>query len=68
MSHPSRLNTHARLLGIRLGLGDLNRPQPCMGYANACVCDDCRERQQLAHADTGPRPRQPWEVRSRKAA
>lgn len=59
-----------RILGLALGIGDIIQPAPCMGYANACVCTDCTERQRLADERSArPAPRQPWEVRPpRKAA
>jgi hypothetical protein len=38
------LDLDARLLGIRLGLGDLNRRNYCSGYQNACPCSECRSR------------------------
>jgi hypothetical protein len=54
-----RLSWSARELGLRLGLGDLQDSEICHGYANACVCSECVER------EDGPkrveRLRQPWE-------
>lgn len=34
----------------------------CHGYANACPCDECVERDRLAGVDLTA-PLQPWEVR-----
>lgn len=63
----------ARILGLILGLGDLDQPSPCHGYQNACVCNDCRERQRLQDkrdqaaaskvAELAVAPAQPWEPR-----
>lgn len=50
-----------RLLGMRLGLGDLGARVVCMGYQNGCVCADCLERQE--HGREKPQEiRQPWEA------
>lgn len=69
---PQRMSRSARLLGLTLGLGDLTSYEPCMGYANACICTDCRgrHRAQIARelAVTNLPPRQPWEAITRKAA
>lgn len=49
-----------RLLGMRLGLGDLGLRVRCMGYANACVCPECVARSE--QRDERPESvRQPWE-------
>jgi hypothetical protein len=57
-----------RILGLMLGLGDIVQPPICHGYVNACVCDDCTERQQLANESVAKLPaRQPWEPRKAAA-
>lgn len=64
-----QLDWPARILGFHLGLGDLQRSQPCMGYQNACVCTDCREREIEREAEAAKAtPRQPWEPTARNAA
>lgn len=63
---PQRMSRSARLLGLTLGLGDIQTYEPCMGYANACVCTHCRARQRALIATN--LPRQPWEPLTRKAA
>jgi hypothetical protein len=59
------IDRDARLLGLTLGLGDIVQQPICHGYANACICDDCTERQDLADkraANVAELPaRQPWE-------
>lgn len=47
-----------RVLGLHLGLGDLQLCPPCHGYANACICIDCMAREQLPKPAPAP---QPWE-------
>lgn len=38
------------------------RPSPCMGWANACVCEWCLARDR--HPKPAPdQPRQPWQPR-----
>lgn len=34
-----------RLLALRLGLGSLERAEPCHGYANLCLCAACVDRE-----------------------
>jgi hypothetical protein len=61
-----------RTLGWHLGLGDLAQQDApkCHGYANACRCPECRERERL----TMEQPlevrdvRQPWELQDAEAA
>jgi hypothetical protein len=53
------LGWDARELGFRLGLGDLQRAPICHGYANACVCADCRAREETP--EPGKPAPQPWE-------
>lgn len=48
-----------RLLGMRLGLGDLEPRVRCMGYANACVCPVCVERSERPEQRE---IKQPWEA------
>lgn len=39
----------------------IDPPKPCMGYANACICESCKER--AIAPRTAPEPiRQPWDV------
>lgn len=38
------VDTDARELGLRLGLGDLNASTPCHGWQCGCVCLECSER------------------------
>lgn len=54
-----RLSWSDRELGFRLGLGDLESRPICHGYANACGCAHCLERENAPQQ--GERPRQPWE-------
>jgi hypothetical protein len=54
------LDWPARELGLRLGLGDLNRSVPCMGFQNCCKCPECAEREQAPEI-VAP-VRQPWET------
>lgn len=51
----------ARALGFILGLGDLNTRPICHGYAHACVCAECVERERLARCPVVA-VRQPWEL------
>lgn len=55
------LGVSARLLGLHLGLGDLNRPEVCHGYQNACQCSHCLARENPVIVE---RVRQPWELAS----
>lgn len=48
-----------RMLGWRLGLGDLKDSPVCFGYVNACVCDECTARDELKPSEPVS---QPWEV------
>lgn len=58
--HPTPSITVAdRMLAMRLGLGDLIVPSPCMKYQNACVCAECVTR---AETPAPVRVRQPWEL------
>lgn len=50
-----------RALALRLGLGDLVYPQPCHGYENGCVCDECVERSMGPPEEPATIP-QPWDV------
>jgi hypothetical protein len=63
---PPAFSLDARILAVRLGLGDLVRPEPCMGWANGCVCTDCLERDKTPTPE--PAAAQPWEPRSLRAA
>jgi hypothetical protein len=38
------LDPAPRELGLRLNLGDLNRPPVCHSYPNGCDCESCGER------------------------
>lgn len=38
------LDPDARMLGVLLGLGDLNRPPRHPGYSTGCRCLECRAR------------------------
>jgi hypothetical protein len=38
------LDPDARLLGFKLGLGDLNHHNPCRGYSAGCECAECVKR------------------------
>lgn len=42
---PRTIPLDARRMSVRLGLGPLIDPKPCMGYYNACVCDACLTRE-----------------------
>ena len=47
------------------------RSPVCHGYANVCVCAECRQREKHAKDGKPPAPRQPWQPRppeSREAA
>lgn len=37
----------ARALAFRLEGFDLDIHRPCHGYANACVCEGCKRREEL---------------------
>lgn len=65
-----------RRMALRAGLGDLNRPPACKGYANGCRCPRCTATLALIaeHRAAGRNPftpegklaarpakRQPWE-------
>jgi len=50
-----------RVLGIHLGLGDLQPLAICHGYSCACQCSQCLERERDRPA--GPAP-QPWEAKA----
>lgn len=53
------LDPEPRKLAFMLGLGDLNHT-PCHGYANACVCLECVERQRVGRRRKR-RVALPWE-------
>lgn len=55
------LSLDARLLGLKLGLGDLNRPEPCHGYQHGCDCSVCLEREKHPEPAAAPAS-QPWEL------
>lgn len=61
------IGLEARRLGLLLGLGDLDHPPVCHGYANCCVCDDCAERQRIV-STVIELPRQPWDARAERDA
>jgi hypothetical protein len=50
-----------RVLGLHLGLGDLQPAPICHGYQNACVCSECLERESAPDVALVP-VRQPWET------
>lgn len=42
---PAALSIDARVVGYKLGLGDLQQPDEiCHGYRCACLCTSCLER------------------------
>lgn len=53
-----RIDWNARLLGMKLGLGDIAPRRRCMGYRNACVCAGCMVREKRQRRKV----KQPWEV------
>jgi hypothetical protein len=55
------LSVNDRVLGLLLGLGDLDGPELCHGYANGCICGSCCERE-LAVSELPARVKQPWET------
>lgn len=57
------MDLETRQLALLLGLGDLGPSECCHGYANCCVCCDCREREEIVKV-RAMRPRRvalPWE-------
>ena len=67
---PTPLSLADRQLGWHLGLGDLAQQDetPCMGYANACRCPDCQDREELAMTTPAlGEIRQPWELKAEAA-
>ncbi len=58
-----KLSTDARVLGLHLGLGDLQHGPPCHGYQNCCTCPDCLDRERTP-AQATEMPRQPWEPKA----
>lgn len=57
------LDTDVRILGLMLGLGDLQERETCHGYATGCVCKDCTARvERVRELQAMPRvtPEQPW--------
>lgn len=66
------LTTTDRVLGVRLGLGDLAEREICHGYGRCCVCSACKDRASTATlADALPAqeaPAQPWDVKPAKSS
>ena len=61
----SPLTLTDRILGWNLGLGDLADldAETCHGYANCCICTDCRERAKNPKQTSEP-AKQPWDIPS----
>lgn len=55
------LDIDARILGVLLGLGDLQDRERCMGYQNGCRCSECVERERLQREGKRPVRAFPWE-------
>jgi len=68
----------ARILAVRLGVGDLypwqptdtvDAPERCWGYAACCNCCDCMERERLIEEGPPlPPSPQPWQALEDQAA
>ena len=39
------ISLQARMMSVRLGLGDLIHQPACKGYANCCQCPECAAQQ-----------------------
>ena len=42
---PSPLSPDTKLVGLLLGLGDLDAVRGCWSYANCCNCEACKDRE-----------------------
>jgi hypothetical protein len=61
-----RFSFDDRVLGFLLGLGDVQDREICHGFPNACMCSQCRWRDENPPADEAVA--QPWVPRPARVA